>query len=77
MGQIVVRTDADTERALARLVELTGQGRSDAVRNAIRAAEREAVLARASRQADELRNDPRDRSEMLTLLADMESFDAW
>ncbi|MCL2781610.1 MAG: hypothetical protein FWD74_09040 [Actinomycetia bacterium] len=77
MSQIVVRADAETERALTRLVELTGQGRSAAVRTAIRAAEREAVLARAEKQADELRDDSRDRSEMLAILEDMESLDAW
>ncbi|QAY64303.1 ribbon-helix-helix protein, CopG family [Xylanimonas allomyrinae] len=78
MSQIVVRTDPETERALEHLVELTGRGRSEAVREAIRAAEREAVLARVERQAEAIRNDPADRAEMLAILADMESADdAW
>ncbi|MCL2788453.1 MAG: ribbon-helix-helix protein, CopG family [Micrococcales bacterium] len=77
MSQLVVRTEAEVERALTHLTELTGQSRSEAVRNAIRAAEREAVLSRAQQQADELRNDPQDRAETLAILAEMESADAW
>jgi len=78
MSQIVVRTDPETDRALAHLLELTGQERSTAVRAAIRLAEREAVLARVEQQAEQIRNDPADRAEMLAILAEMEpSDDAW
>jgi hypothetical protein len=78
MSQIVVRSDPETDRALAHLVDLTGQERSPAVRAAIRLAEREAVLARVERQAEEIRNDPEDRAEMLAILKEMETGDdAW
>jgi hypothetical protein len=78
MSQIVVRSDPVTDRALQSLMELTGDSRSEAVRAAIRVAEREAVLARAEAQAEAIRNDPGDREEMLAILGEMASDDdAW
>ena len=77
MSQIVIRADEETASALAHLVELTGQKRSEVVRNAIRAAEREAVLARAREQAKQVREDPDDRAEMLGLADEMEQLRAW
>jgi predicted DNA-binding protein len=77
MSQIVVRSDEETDRALQHLVELTGKTRSVAVREAIKVAERETLLALASRQAAALREDPRDLAEMAAVAEDMESLRAW
>jgi Arc/MetJ-type ribon-helix-helix transcriptional regulator len=62
---------------LAHLVELTGRNRSEVVRDAIRAAEREAVLARLREQAKQVREDPDDRAEMLGLADELEQLRAW
>lgn len=77
MTQIVIRADQETARALAHLVELTGRNRSEAVRDAIQAAEREAVLARVREQAESVRDDPDDRAEMLAVSEELESSRAW
>lgn len=77
MTQIVIRADDETAAALAHLVELTGQNRSEVVRDAIRAAEREAVLARVREQAKQVREDPADRAEMLGLADEIEHLRAW
>ena len=77
MTQIVIRADQETTRALAHLVELTGHNRSEVVRDAIRVAEREAVLARVREQAEAVRDDPDDRAEMLAVAADLEPLRAW
>lgn len=77
MTQIVIRAGDETAAALAHLVELTGQKRSEVVRNPIRAAEREAVLSRVREQAKRVRDDPPDRAEMLRLADEMEQLGAW
>ena len=77
MTQIVIRADEATARAVAHLVEITGKNRSEVVRDAIQAAEREAVLARVREQAKQVREDDRDRAEMLALADEMESLRAW
>ena len=50
---------------------------AEVVRDAIRAAEREAVLARVREQAKQVREDPDDRAEMLGLADEMEQLRAW
>ena len=77
MAQIVVRSDHETDRALAHLVELTGRAKSELVRDAIKAAERDAVLSRVQRQAEELRTDPEDLAEVRAIRAEMDSIGAW
>lgn len=77
MTQIVIRADEETATALAHLVELTGRNRSEVVRDAIRAAEREAVMARVREQAKQVREDPDDRAEMLGLVDEMDQLRAW
>ena len=77
MTQIVIRADEETAAALARLIELTGRNRSEVVRDAIRAAEREATLARIREQARQVRDDPADRAEMMGLAEEMEQLRAW
>ncbi|MDR0626373.1 MAG: ribbon-helix-helix protein, CopG family [Bifidobacteriaceae bacterium] len=77
MTQVVIRTDQEIERALKALVELTGRNRSEVVRDAIRAAEREALLTRVRDQAEAVRNDPVDREESRQVAQEMESLRAW
>jgi predicted transcriptional regulator len=77
MSQLVVRTDDETDEALTHLVEWSGRTRSEAVRDAIRAAERDAVLARMRAQAETVRNDAADRAEMRAVALDMEPHRAW
>lgn len=77
MTQIVIRADAETTRALEHLVQITGGTKSDVVRDAIRAAEREAVLRRVREQSEAVRNDPTDRAEMLAVAEDLEALRAW
>lgn len=74
---MVVRVDEATERALAHLMELTGLNKSEVVRQTLQEAERRAVLERVRAQADELRENPDDRREMLALVNEMESLRAW
>ena len=71
MTQMVVRIDEATERALAHLMELTGLNKSEVVRKTIQEAER------VRHQADALREDPKDRAEMLALADEMDSLRAW
>jgi len=47
------------------------------VRNAIRAAEREAVVSRVREQAKRVREDPTGRAEMLGLADDIEQLRTW
>ena len=77
MTQIVIRADAETTRALEHLVQITGGTKSDVVRDAIRAAERDAVLRRVLEQSEAVRNDPADRAEMLAVAEDLEALRAW
>lgn len=77
MTQVVVRADADTARALDHLVELTGRTKSDLVRDAIKAAEREAVLERMRAESLAIRDDPAERAELREIAADLESLRAW
>lgn len=77
MTQMVVRIDEATERALAHLMELTGLNKSEVVRKTIQEAERQAIIERVRRQADALREDPKDRAEMLALADEMDSLRAW
>ena len=76
MTQMVVRIDEATERALAHLMELTGLNKSEVVRKTIQEAERKAIIERVRRQ-DALREDPKDRAEMLALADEMDSLRAW
>ena len=77
MSQIVLRSDPETDQALERLALVTGQSKSEAVRQAIRAAEREAVLAQMRRESLEIRDDPAERAELSAVAADLEQLRAW
>ncbi|MDR0594072.1 MAG: ribbon-helix-helix protein, CopG family [Bifidobacteriaceae bacterium] len=77
MSQIVLRSDPQTDAALERLALMTGASKSEAVRRAIRAAERGAVLAQMRRESLEIRDDPSDRAELRAVAADLEELRAW
>jgi hypothetical protein len=76
MATITLRTDPETERALA---ELTADGveRSQAIRQAIVTAARLKEAERLREEAKALANDPDDVAEARAVLADMESLRAW
>jgi hypothetical protein len=75
MATITLRTDPETERALA---ELTADGveRSQAIRQAIVTAARLKEAERLREEAKALANDPDDVAEARAVLADMESLRA-
>lgn len=77
MTQLVVRTDPETSRALDHLVELTGRSKSDAVRDAIRSAERDAVLEKMRQESLAIRDDPEERAELRAIAEDLEPLRAW
>ncbi|MDR1441828.1 MAG: hypothetical protein LBJ02_05495 [Bifidobacteriaceae bacterium] len=77
MSQIVVRSDLETDSALERLSRITGTSKSQAVRNAIRAAEGEAVLAQMRQESLAIRDDPGDRAEIRAVAEDLETLRAW
>jgi hypothetical protein len=77
MSQIVLRSDPETDIALERLAAITGTTKSQAVREAIRAAEREAVLAQMRQESLAIRDDPGDRAEIRAVAEDLEALRAW
>lgn len=76
MGTLTIRTDPEVERALAFLTG-DGRSRSEAVRAAILAAERELRRARLRAEAEALRDDPEDLAASRALAADMDAIRAW
>jgi hypothetical protein len=76
MSTLTIRTDPEVERALESLTR-DGQSRSEAVRSAILAADREQRRARMRAEAEALRNDPDDVAASQELAAEMESIRAW
>jgi thioredoxin-like negative regulator of GroEL len=76
MATITLRTDPETERALAALTA-DGVERSQAIRQAIVTAARLKEAERLREEAKALANDPDDVAEARAVLADMESLRAW
>jgi Arc/MetJ-type ribon-helix-helix transcriptional regulator len=76
MGTLTIRTDSEVERALESLTR-DGRSRSEAVRSAILAADREQRRARMRAEAEALRNDPDDVAAAKELAAEMEAIRAW
>lgn len=76
MATLTIRTDEQTERALAELTE-DGTDRSTAARAAI---VRAAQLHRAEKlkaEAQALAGDPDDRAEIAAVRRDLEDLSAW
>jgi Arc/MetJ-type ribon-helix-helix transcriptional regulator len=76
MSTLTIRTDTEVERALESLTR-DGRSRSEAVRSAILAADREQRRARMRAEAEALRNDPDDVAAAQELAAEMEAVRAW
>lgn len=76
MSTLTIRTDRDVERALDKLTE-DGRSRSQAVRAAILAAEREKRRAQMRAEAEALRNDSDDVAASRELAAEMDTIRAW
>ena len=76
MTSLTIRTDAETERALAALTS-DGLSRSEAARLAIMEAERTHRRARLRAEAEALRNDPEDVAASRELAAEMDALRAW
>jgi Arc/MetJ-type ribon-helix-helix transcriptional regulator len=76
MATVTIRTDDEVERALQALTR-SGRSRSEVVREAILAADREARRAQMRAEAEALRDDPTESAAMKRLAADMESIRAW
>jgi Arc/MetJ-type ribon-helix-helix transcriptional regulator len=76
MSTLTIRTDSEVERALESLTR-DGRSRSEAVRSAILAADREQRRARMRAEAEALRNDPDDVAAAQELAAEMEAIRAW
>ena len=77
MTTISLRTDAETDAALAYLTRMTNKDRSSVIRSSILAAERELVLARVEEQSRMVAADPDDLAEAQAILADMGALRAW
>ncbi|MGI9003266.1 MAG: hypothetical protein ACR2GH_16685 [Pseudonocardia sp.] len=76
MSTLTIRTDAEVERALESLTR-DGRSRSDVVRAAILAAEREQRRSRLRAEAEALRDDPEDVAASRRLAAEMDAVRAW
>jgi Arc/MetJ-type ribon-helix-helix transcriptional regulator len=76
MATVTIRTDDEVERALQALTR-SGRSRSEVVREAILAADREARRAQMRAEAEALRDDPTEIAAMKRLAADMDSIRAW
>jgi Arc/MetJ-type ribon-helix-helix transcriptional regulator len=76
MTIINVRTDAKTDAALAQLTA-DGTSRSEAIRQAILDAAREAKRRRMQEESERLRNDPEDLAEVRRIQEIMEDLGAW
>ena len=77
MTQIAVRLDADAEAALERITARTGATRSQTMRDAVVALDREQVLEQMRRESLALADDAVDRAETQELLAEMRARRAW
>lgn len=76
MATITIRTDEETDQALAELTR-DDRSRSDVVRDAILLAYREDRAARLRAEAEEAASDPDDRAEVRAIREEMDAISAW
>lgn len=76
MTTITIRTDEETDRALAELTR-GDRSRSDVVREAILLAYREDRAARLRAEAEEAASDPDDLAEVRAIREEMDAISAW
>jgi hypothetical protein len=77
MSQIALRSGPETDGALERLVQIMGTSKSEVVREAIRAAERQAVLAQMRQESLAIRDDPAGGAEIRAAAEGLEALRAW
>jgi Arc/MetJ-type ribon-helix-helix transcriptional regulator len=77
MAQVAVRFDTDSEAALDRLVARNGKSRSQVVREAVVALDREAVLEQVRQESRALMSDEADMAETRAIFEEMRSRRAW
>ena len=77
MTQLALRLDSKAEEALARLVERTGQSRSEVVRQAVTAYDRTTLIAQMRQESLLVSADPADTAETASVLEDMRQRRAW
>lgn len=73
---ITIRTDEETDRALAELTR-DNRSRSDVIREAILLAYREERAARLRAEAEEAASDPDDLAEVRAIREEMDAISAW
>src|SRR5699024_5151814 len=76
MSTITIRTDDETDRALAELPR-GGLSRSEAVREALLLAYHEARAAQLRAEAEEAASDPDDLAEVRAIREEMDAISAW
>jgi Arc/MetJ-type ribon-helix-helix transcriptional regulator len=76
MSTVTIRTDAETDHALAALTR-GGRSRSDVVREAILAAYRLESAARLRAEAEAAAADPADLAEVRAIRAELDVDGAW
>ena len=76
MSTLTIRTDPEVEKALESLTR-DGRSRSEAVRAAILAADREKRRARMRAEAEAIRNDPDEAAASRQLTDQMDTIRAW
>lgn len=77
MKTLSTKLDDETERALDHLVDATGKTPSALVRDLLREADRERILAQVADDARAIMNDPEERAELTAVAADMDALRAW
>ena len=77
MSVLTFRTDPGVDQALDFLAKYTGTSKSQVIRNAVLAAEREARRERMKQEALALTADPADLKEAQAVRAFMGGSDAW
>jgi Arc/MetJ-type ribon-helix-helix transcriptional regulator len=76
MSTLTIRTDPEVEKALESLTR-DGRSRSEAVRAAILAADREKRRARMRAEAETIRDDPDEAAASRQLTDQMDTIRAW
>jgi ATPase subunit of ABC transporter with duplicated ATPase domains len=77
MSSLTIRTDPESEAALAYIQQETGADKSRATREALLAQARRLAAKRLREESSALRDDPADRAEMASVAAEMSALNAW
>ncbi|MDR2114686.1 MAG: hypothetical protein LBO75_05345 [Bifidobacteriaceae bacterium] len=77
MGTLTIRTDAESEAALAYIRDHTGADKSKATRDALVAQAHRIEAEQLRAESAALRDDPADHAEMVAITAEMHAINAW